>query len=193
MAFVWKKKTYKTKYFDFEGLVSYPKVYEPDEYGGKSFWKVNLHPDQDTIDEIKRAGIQLKLKPSNEEYSTVKGKFFTFRRDVEKTFKGEVQTFNPPEIFDKDGNPVMVYKDNEAVGEKVLIGNGSRVRLDVEVYEAGSYGNGCRLKAIHILDLIKYDPDAKEEVPAKGEDTEVKEQVRETPEPQSASNKKVAW
>lgn len=182
MAFRYEKKEYKTKFFTFTGLCSYAKVYEPDDYKGNQFWKINLHVDKETAKKIRESGSMVRPHVDNEEVSGVPGQYYTFRRDLVKTINGRDIEFNPPEIFNADGKPIMVYvKDEttgetEAVGEKVYLGNGSKVEVTVEVYPAGSFGNGTRLRSIKIIDLIKYDPKAKEEVPAEGEREEVSEQ-----------------
>jgi len=195
MAFRHERKEYKTKFHTFIGLASYAKVYEPDDYKGSEFWKINLHVDKDTAKKIREAGSQVRPHVDNEEVSGVPGTYYTFRRDLVKTINGRDVEFNPPEIFDQDGKPIMVYvKDPEtgethAEGEKVYIGNGSKVEVTVEVYPAGSFGNGTRLRSVKIIDLIKYDPKAKEEVPAEGEDKPVVEQ-KAAPKTSSTSARK---
>lgn len=186
MAFRHEAKKYNTKFFTFTGLCSYAKVYEPDEYKGSEFWKINLHVDKDTAKKIRESGSMVRPHVDNEEVSGVPGTYYTFRRDLVKKIRDQEVEFNPPEIFDADGKPIMVYvKDpdtgeTKAVGEKVYLGNGSKVEVTVEIYPAGSYGNGTRLRSIKVIDLIKYDPKAKEEVPAEGEREEVSEQKPET-------------
>jgi hypothetical protein len=161
----------KSKIYEFEGICSYAQVYEPDEYGGVKNWKINLHPDDDTIQKIKDAGIQLKLK--DKPVVNADGKFFTFKRPVKKQFGDDVTLFAPPEIIDEEGKKIVYYSngDGQVVttvsegdglnrhGDPVLIGNGSKVRLNVTVYETKSFGKGCRLNSVRILDLIEYDPD----------------------------------
>lgn len=147
----------------FRGLVSYAKVYEPDDYLGVKKWKVNLHPDEETIQAIKDAGIQLKLKDSNEEWSGVPGKYFTFNRPCEKEFEDGVTYFSPPAIYDADGEAIVEYKevDNgwEQVGDGPLIGNGSDVELDVTIYKTKRFGKGQRINYLKVFDLIEYVPD----------------------------------
>lgn len=182
MAFRHEAKKYNTKFFSFTGLCSYAKLYEPDDYKGSQFWKINLHVDKDTAKKIRESGSLVRPHVDNEEVSGVPGTYYTFRRDLVKKIRDQEVEFNPPEIFDADGKPIMVYvKDGDtgetkAVGEKVYLGNGSKVEVTVEVYPAGSYGNGTRLRSVKVIDLIKYDPKAKEEVPAEGEREEVSEQ-----------------
>lgn len=152
----------KTEYLKFEGLASYAKVYTPDEYKGSKFWRLNLHPTDGVIQKIKDSGIQTKLHDSNEEFSNVPGKFFKFRRDCEKDFGKEVKKFMPPRIVDKNKKTLVDYKEQDGeiimIGEKVLIGNGSKVEVTLEVYDAGRFGKGCRLLEVRIIDLIEYIP-----------------------------------
>ncbi|MGE0266068.1 MAG: hypothetical protein AB7V06_25590 [Candidatus Obscuribacterales bacterium] len=184
-----------TKYLKFRGKSSYAMIYKPDEYKGSEFWRLNLHPDAETIEKIKSAGIQTKLQPSNEEYSNVPGKFFKFRRDCEKTFGSEVRKFMPPRVLDKSGKALVDYKEvpggYEMIGEKVLIGNGSEVEVTLEVFDAGRFGVGARLHEVKIIDLIEYikpeevDPD--EDAPF--EEKAVENKVETTPSKKTT----VAW
>lgn len=176
-----RKGSGNTKYYTFKGLVSYAKIYEPDEFRGVTKWKLNLHPSDEVIQEIKAAGIQKKLKDSNEEFSGVPGKFFTFDRPTEREFNGEVTYFAPPAVYDADGGIIAEYEDNgeEIVmkGKKQIIGNGSEIEVNVAVYETKRFGKGCRLNYIKVLDLVEWVPeDAPEE-----EDEEEEVVVRKGP------------
>lgn len=156
-----------TKYYKFRGAASYGKLYEPDEYLNKKEWKINLHPDADTIAKIKAAGIQLHLK--DKDIPNVDGKHFTFKRPVEKNFPSGITKFSPPEILDKDGKKLVSYTEVsdggfEREGDPILIGNGSLVEIEVAVYQTKNFGKGCRLNSVKILDLIEYNPDIEEEV-----------------------------
>src|SRR5690554_2506961 len=170
-------------------------VYKPDEFNGVKNWKINLHPDEDTIESIKEAGIQARLKDKPVE--GVDGKFFTFRRPVEKVFGNRTTFFCPPIIIDRDGKEVVKYLDGgkkvfsnetgmcEMVGSEILIGNGSLVEVTLEVYPTKRFGNGTRLQSVKIIDLIEYvRPDEVGE--------EVVE-VDETPFEPETPSKKVSW
>lgn len=158
----------KTEKFKFRGQCSYAMVYAPDDYLGVKKWKINLHPSEETIQEVKDAGIQLKLKDSNEEWSGVPGEFFTFNRPCEKEFDDGVSYFSPPAIYGPDGEPFAVYTEVdggwEQDGPAPLIGNGSEVEIGVSVYKTKRFGKGQRLDWIKVLDLIEYNPDEKEDV-----------------------------
>lgn len=150
-----KSKTYK-----FIGKTAYPKVYEPDEFRGSKKWKVPLYPDDETLQRIKDAGIQLKVKDDSGEKSGVSGKYVTFSRGTTVNFGSGPEDMAPPIIRDKDGEILVGYDDAfEPTGDPVIIGNGSEVELLVEVYETKNFGNGQRILEVKILDLIEYNPD----------------------------------
>lgn len=198
-----KKYNPANKFMKFKGLVSYCKLYEPDEYLNKKQWKVNLHPDPETIAKIKAAGIQLKLKDSNEEKSGVPGKFFTFNRNASKEFDGVTQVFAPPTILDKDGKKLVSYNITtdgiEQIGEKVIIGNGSLVELDVLIYQTQKFGKGQRIQTVKILDLVEYVPQNYDDTEVQDEEVWEEESVTTTTRlpakvtTSPAPTKKVSW
>lgn len=160
MAYTNKNKSKSnTKYMKFRGKVSYAKIYDPDEFMNEKSWKLNLHPDVDTIAKIKSAGILLKLRDPNEEKSGVAGKYFTFKRHTEREFNGVKTEFAPPIVLDKDNNKLVYYTPNEdgsysQHGDRLSIGNGSLIEIDISVF--GTERKGHRLNAVRILDLIEY-------------------------------------
>lgn len=178
----------KTKYYEFTGTVSYCMCYKPDEYRGKRFWKVNLHPDEKTKKAIESAGIQLEFK-TRKPIEGVDGGYFSFRRYTERDFNGETTRFSPPEVRDAKGNPIVSYDaDGNRIGDPVLIGNGTKAKIGVEVYDAGSFGKGCRWNFVQIIDLVEYE--RPEEVPEESE----REEPKETPAKAAKEpSKKVAW
>lgn len=191
MAWGRKKSNSKSKYLKFRGKAVYVMAYKPDEYNGAEFWKCGLAVTKDEEEKIKSAGIQLKKKFAENIPNIDDGsKFFTFKRPTEKKFGEETAFFCPPVIRDREGKDIVSYKlgnktvyqytdeDNqpEQDGESVLIGNGSDIEVTVCVYPAGSFGKGCRLEAIRIIDLIEYTPEDKEEVePEDSESSEPEE------------------
>lgn len=180
----------KTKYYEFDGIASYAMLYKPDEFRGKRFWKINLHVDKGTEAEIKAAGIQIKKK-TGQAVGVESDEYYTFRRNCEGSWDGKKNELTPPEVLDKDGEKLVTYnrETGDRSGSPVLIGNGSKVRLHVEVYDTKDFGKGCRLRAVQILDLIEYEKP--EEVPEKGEDKEV--QPSKSVEPVKTEKKKVSW
>lgn len=198
-----KKSSGNSEYHTVRGLVSYAKVYEPDDYRGQVKWKINLHPSDEEIKRIRSLGIQLKLHDPNEDKSGVPGKYFTFNRPAEKEFDGEVTYFPPPAIYDADGEPICVYEDDgdEIVmkGRKQIIGNGSEVELGVTVYQTKRFGKGCRLNWIKIIDLIEWVPEDKEEEEEDEIDSseeEIEEALpkrKSKPAPEKKSSKDLPW
>lgn len=158
-----------TQYVTFEGIANYAKPYKPDEFRGASRWTLNLVLDTDEeIEKYKSVGIQKKLKEVD------KGKVsFSPTRDRTKLMKGQIVHFTPPFIYDKNGEVLVKYVDendkpiysyNEdnkpkinRVGDPVIIGNGSRVAVRMSYYPT-QMGIGSRLESIKILDLIEYKP-----------------------------------
>lgn len=60
----------------------------------------------------------------------------------------------PPRVVDADGN---------TWDEKVLIGNGSKVKVAAEVYDT-SYGKAMRLIGVQVLELVEFEPEEGESV-----------------------------
>lgn len=162
----------KTVYKKFRGNVSYPQVYEPDEFRGAKNYKLNLHVDEDTAREIKECGIQLTPKTRAIEGMTHE-KHFTFKRPYSREFRDGTTIFCPPEIYDKNDEAIVYYENLDGdrvtqvdegeeirrVGKPVLIGNDSLIEIEVEVYETRTMGKGNRLRRIKIIDLIEYEPE----------------------------------
>lgn len=152
------KEKSKTQTYKFTGTAYWAKVYDPDEFRGSKDWKIDVALDDESVALYKRSGIQSKLK------ETENGLIAKFKRPQVKLIKGVSTLFHGPRVIDKDGNPIVDYEKNEEgtdfvrKGEPVLIGNGSKVEVTVNVYET-SMGPGQRMDSIKILDLIEYTPD----------------------------------
>lgn len=171
----------KSKDYRFTGRVAWVKVYEPDEYKGTKKWKVPFYPDEETMQAIKDAGIQLRVKEDSGEKSGVSGKYVTFTRNTTANYGKGPEDLAPPMIRDKDSVILVKYDDDfERVGEPVLIGNGSVVELLVEVYPTKNFGNGQRIKEVKIIDLIEWDP---EEASDNEEAPKVQEKTEKTDKP----------
>lgn len=171
----------KTQYKKYVGKCAWAMLYTPDEYNGKSFWKISFYPDIDTLLRMKEDGVSHKVREDDGGSSGVAGKYFTFRRDCEKDFGNGVQAISPPAVYDKNKKALVSYKKNEnedaqyaydRIGEPVLIGNGSEVEITLEIYNTRSFGKQARFNSVRIIDLIHYDPDgdddaeeAEEQVP----------------------------
>jgi hypothetical protein len=208
-----KKKASTTKYIKVYGKVSYAKLYEPDDFRGEKKWKLNLYPNPASYDLMKKVGLQNKFKDDDGSKSGVTGRFCSLSRPVEKTFNGETQKFLPPEIRAKDGSKLVSYEFDDAGdvvmhGDKIIIGNGSEIEVDLAVYQTARFGAGSRFNSVRILDLIEYNPpeDVSEnevdeiEEKAKGKVAGLDDEIPfdEVPleKPQQATKpkvKKVAW
>lgn len=130
-----------TKFYKFTGTGEWFKIFQPDEYLGKSRYILNFYPDDKQA--IKEAGIQLR-------YDRATNSYIRPRREVSKKFKDEIVEFGRPEVVDKDGN--------EWVSEEMgYIGNGTKVELTISVYDTKNYGKGHRLEKVRILDLVQYE------------------------------------
>lgn len=195
----------KTKYYKFRGKVSFAKLYpdQYDDYLGNQSWKLNLYPDENTILKIKAAGIQNKLKDDDGEKSGVTGKFFTFKRPLEKEFVSGLKKFTPPEILDKDNKKLVYYNQAdddtyEMIGDKIILGNGSEIEVTLEVYNTHRFGKGSKIMSVKILDLIEYIPPedmSENEVDEDSDDSEESGEI-ESKEPikvEKKASKKVAW
>lgn len=153
-----------TQLYEFEGIGKWFKIYEPDEFRGSKRWSVNLYMDEANMNLYKRSGIQTTPKEDED------GVFVTFRRDTEKKIGKDYVEFTPPFIY-QDGKTLVGYYNSEGrpiyqqnvkeaeevikKGENVLIGNGSTIKVRVEVYDT-QMGKGSRLRSIEIVDMIEF-------------------------------------
>lgn len=199
----------KSTYKKFRGVSSYAMIYSPDEYNDKRFWKLNLHPTKQVIEEIRAAGLQNKLKDDTGRIENVSGQYFTFKRECEKEFSNGKTYFSPPEVLDKDGKKLVWYKRDgkqiqsytdgdrpERVGEPVLIGNGSEVEVTIEIYPTKRFGNGSRVASVRIIDLVEYNPDdSSDNVGDDESDTSTQDEVKvhQVEQPTKNEKKKVGW
>lgn len=124
-----------TKNYTFEGLCKWAKLIEPDQKYGNFSIDVLLDDQQQAV--YKAAGCQGKLR---EGYASFK------RRPKVLTQKGELLDFGAPSVTDMTGKPI-----------DKLLGNGSRVRVEVSVYDT-SKGPGTRLNNVTVLDLVEFTP-----------------------------------
>lgn len=151
------------KYYNWEGTVNWAKVYEPETFMGQTKWKLDFYPkDVETWMSFKESGAKTKVKEGEN------GKFIQLSRKQKNFWKGQEVIVAPPTIKDKDGNTLVGYIESQPgifdrKGDPVLIGNGSKVRVTVEVYDTQNYGKHSRLVEIQILDLIEYKPEEKKE------------------------------
>lgn len=177
-----------TQYVDLEGTAQYAMVYVPDEYpreSGNYFWKVNLFMDDANFRKYDSLGLSYKIRKLRTEEDTddnpdtwTGAQYVTFRRPQFKLMGKKGVYFAPPKVFDRNrklvvsytdanGTPITSYDDGDItpilVGEQILIGNGSTVRVNLSTYPTAK-GKAARFESIGILDLVEYNPEAKEEV-----------------------------
>lgn len=150
-----------SKWINVKGFCKWAKVYDPDDYQGAKRWALTFYPDnEDEWAVIKKSGLQLRPKEDD------LGKFIQLRRPVSKVFGDEVTFFSPPKItgavnvhyVNDEGEEVRQFRKGdkiERVGEPVLIGNESKVIVNICVYDTRQ-GKGHRLEALNVLDLVEY-------------------------------------
>lgn len=122
-----------TTYHTFEGKCKWAQIYKPDKYEKLS---IQFFPTEEDRKAIKALGTRLTLKEDDD------GFFYSFRRDP-------ARARGPLKITGPDGQPFTK-----------LIGNGSKVKVDIEVYDFNhpqhGAGKGHRLNAVQVLDLVEY-------------------------------------
>lgn len=123
-----------TKNYTFEGQCKWAKLQEPDEKFGD--FRLDLHLDEANLAEYRKAGSQGRVKDDN---------YVTFRRPNKRlTAKGDLMEFGKPTVTDQAGNAFTE-----------LIGNGSKVRINVSVYDT-TKGPGTRLNSVVVLEHVPY-------------------------------------
>lgn len=161
-------KETKTQYVNVEGTIEWAKLYEPDEFRGSIRWGVNFFPK----DEKNKKKLADVLNPKKEWKEKDGKEFVTLYRHKLKFMKTRMVEFNPPIIYDENGDALVKYVDDKTdelvrsfdvgtktikrVGDPILIGNGSSVLITLCVYPT-AMGPGNRLESIKILDLITYE------------------------------------
>lgn len=161
------RTTSTTKYVNFDGTAQWTHIYTPDTFRGATRWIMDFYMDDDEWKKFDELGIQ--KHPKKNEI----GKFWRPTRMQTKMMKGQLVKFTPPFIYDKNGEILVKYVNEDGkdvrsytgddssvkrVGEPVLIGNGSSVRITVSVYPT-AMGVGNRLESLRIVDLIEYNPE----------------------------------
>lgn len=154
-----------------KGKGKWCKLVVPDQLYNK--WSVVLYPDNDsleTIRELQAKGMKNTLRKDDEGYNV------NFGRPVSKENRktGQLMTFNPPKVVDKDGQPM----------DGVSIGNGSDLTIKLEVYEHAVPGTqkkakAARLVSVRVDNLIPFNTE-KDFTPAEAEQVSG---LKEQPEP----------
>ena len=138
----------KTYYFSGEAL--WAKVYEHnlDEWEGEKSAQIGVIMNEANLAAFKASGSRLKIRTDDQGRPYVNFK----RKFIHEKFP---DLGGVPEVTDADGNPFSE-----------LIGNGSKVTVRVEVYDAGKVGNGTRLQKVRVDELVVYDGGNKPVIPA---------------------------
>lgn len=130
------------EYEYFEGTVKFINQNTPNEWNK---WAIVIYLDNDNRDkliDLQAQGVKNTLKKDEGGYYT------TFSRPSFKEYQnGDKQEFDPPVVYDADGNKTGV-----------LIGRGSKVNVRVEVYShpipnSKQRGKALRWEAVKVLEL----------------------------------------
>lgn len=124
----------KTKYNYFKGISHFTQTNKTNAYGAYSVC-IELN-DPAELEKYKASGIQVEVSPENKVW---------FRRPHQKLFGNELQELGPPEVIDKNNQPVTD-----------MIGTGSDIVVKVRSYPTIK-GVGHTLDAIQVLNLIKVE------------------------------------
>lgn len=133
------------RYDYFTGLCKYARLKSPDPENGT--WYINIYPNATDLPRL----LAYKEDPAirNHVRKDEDGTFMKISRpQVKKRNVGADMVFEAPLVVDKDGK---VITD--------LIGNGSNVTVQVEVYDyahKGKPGRAIRLESVRVNELIPY-------------------------------------
>lgn len=140
----------KTEEVYLKGKLSWIKHIIPEVYLDKSYWKVTIHPDAESLDKVRNLqaeGIKNHVKKDDD------GWYVTFKRPTERKFSGRVEGMAPPKVIDKDSKPI-----------EVRIGNGSDGVLKLEVYQHktpnGGYAKAARFGALRIDNFLPFEAES---------------------------------
>ena len=144
-----------TELLTLEGTLNWAKVFEVNrdkadfhtESNGAC--TVDLVMEKEEFDKIAASGARLSGKPTDE------GIMVKFKRK-----------FEHPNIAEFGGAPKVADADGKLwdIDEKGLIGNGSKGRVFVVVYDS-KFGKGTRLEGVQVMEHVVYESD-KEFTPA---------------------------
>lgn len=135
-----------TQYLKLQGMIEWAQnLFIPDEYNGAKRYTCSFYPDDEARAKIKASGLSLQYKNNSKNFPG--HEYIRPRRDLQKMIKGSIVEFDRPEIL---------LKDNTVAPSDIRIGNGSKVELEISVFDAGRY-KGHRLDRVRILDLVEYE------------------------------------
>ena len=126
----------------------------PDEKFNR--WSVVLYPNAESLEKFKALGTKNVVKKDDDGYN------ITLSRPVNKMMRGKLIAFTPPEVIDKDKQPLTA-----------AIGNGSDVTVKIEAYSytppTGGKAKAIRLESVRVDNLIPFEPDTDYPDPAQTE------------------------
>lgn len=127
-------------YINLSGVAKWVRIATPDPLYDN--YSVNLYLDEKSRKAFDESG--LRLEPKTDEDGT----FIKLRCPTSKLIKNELVAFEAPKAIDKNKNPIDPW----------IIGNGSRVRCNVIVFDTRK-GKGHRLLEVMVTDLVEYKRD----------------------------------
>lgn len=152
------------RYYYLKGKAKWFQSRKVNEWGR---WEHQLFPDAASLELLR------KLKEDTEDHQGIRnnlqedrdgdGIFIRIGRAGQKTIRGKVVAFQPPEIFDRDGTTVL---------RDVNVGNGSDVTTKIEHYtyavppaKSGKRGSAIRWESTRIDNLVPYQSELKKTYP----------------------------
>lgn len=135
-----------TIYLKLQGKIEWAQnLFVPDEYNGAKRYTCSFYPDDNAKKVLKSSGLTLQYKSNSKNFPGEE--YIRPRRDLQKLIKGDVVMFDRPEILNKD---------RTLADPNIKIGNGSKVEIEIAVFDAGRF-KGHRLERVRILELIEYE------------------------------------
>lgn len=135
-----------TKTWYFTGTARWAKLKDPDPKYHK--YSIDLYMDEEQFLKFKESEAQLKIRNNPDETEEMfQGDYVTFNRPSVRLIKGStVEQIGPPDLLNAHGEPM----DHE-----ILVGNGSKVTLKVDVFDTAK-GKGTRLVAVRVDELVEF-------------------------------------
>lgn len=139
-----------TKLIELEGTARWAKVFEfnkdknEDYHGEGGAYTIDMLLEKEELDKLSESGSRLSPKVAED------GIVIRFKR--KHVHPGGIEAFG--------GAPRVVLEGGEDFPADTLIGNDSRVRVYVTVYDT-KMGKGTRLEAVEVLELVEYESENK--------------------------------
>jgi len=137
-----------TQLVELEGIANWAKVFEfnrdknEDFHGEGGAYTVDVQLEKEELDKLTASGSRLKPKLTDDGIS------IRFKR----------KHIHPMGIEELSGPPKVVDADKNPFPGDTLIGNGSKVKVYVSVYDT-KMGKGTRLEGMQVVDLVEYESD----------------------------------